>query len=242
MGTVKIENNSAQSSSSAQYLNITGLAGMDFDSGGTMLGAYIPGTSGLSSYKGAFAFYAPQSDALGQKEGEDVYFGFIPDEDMSHIYVGWGMFFGQVADGYLYCVPSPQAQEQGYTFHYLYLASNNTLYGLISEMLLVDPSKDMGGISQSSAALARMAQIRKAAASGIRPRNFVELPEYNGSGNIAAEEDILLNLAVYMKPASAPAARKASAKVCTKPLPAEGDGQVDFIGSNAVNLENQGNR
>lgn len=242
MGTVKISDNSTESTSSAQYLNITGLAGIDFDSGGTMLGAYIPGTSGLSSYKGAFTFYAPQSDALGQKDGEDVYFGFIPDEDMGYVYVGWGMFFGQVADGYLYCVPSPQAEEQGYTFHYLYVASNNVLYGLVSEMLLVDPSKDMGGISQSSAALARMARIRKAASREIRPRNFVELPEYSDAVDIAGNDDILLNLAVYMKPASAPAVKEADVKAVSVPLSGgRGNaafvaGKADFIAADAVNL------
>lgn len=214
IGSVYFSLNEEMSSSAGQILDIKGLSGVEFEEGGLMMGIYMPNSPDFSSYKGAFGLISTQ-DMTGVYNGEEMNMGFVAEED-GQIYFGGGtMFFGAVADGYLYCVPSPVfSSEQNLTFNYLYTGSINVLVSLMSEMMLVDPDKDLGGLP--GAAAARIAGIRKLAAETFMgsPRNYVELPAYAGvpdkvSGTFAAP----LNLAVLMKPASAPAVRKAEASL-----------------------------
>lgn len=68
----------------------------------------------MSKYKGAFVLIAPQGDDFATYEGTEMFTGFIPIEEISKgaIYFGPGMYFGEVADGYLYGVPARDAIEQ----------------------------------------------------------------------------------------------------------------------------------
>ncbi len=149
IGKVTFSDNEAFSGSGIQAINIEGLTGVEYDSGGTLLGAYIPGSSAFQGYSGTFAVYVDDSNTIGKKDGETVFTGYITDEDPQHIYMSWGFFFGEVSDGFLYGVPSPIMQSQGYTCRYLYTASSNVLYSLMTQIILVDPDKDMGGLPSS---------------------------------------------------------------------------------------------
>ncbi len=146
IGKVNFSSNKNLSGSGLEMLNVEGLNAVEYDSGGTLLAAYIPDSYQLEGYLGTLALYVDQTNTLGTKDGESVYSGYLTDEDPQHIYMGWGIFFGEVADGYLYGVPSPLMQTEGYTCRYLYTASNNTLYSLMTQIILVDPEKDMGGL------------------------------------------------------------------------------------------------
>ena len=146
IGKVNFSDNSSLSGSGLQMLNVEGLTGVEYDSGGKLLAAYIPDSYQFEGYLGTLALYVDQTNTLGEKNGETVFTGYLVDEDESNVYMSWGIFFGEVADGYLYGVPSPMMQAEGYTCRYLYTASTNTLYSLMTQILLVDPEKDMGGL------------------------------------------------------------------------------------------------
>ena len=84
-----------------------------------------------------------------------------------------------MADGYIYFVPTPNYVEQGATFRYLYTLSTTTPYSILTDMLLVDPAKDMGGIPELAAE--RIAELRRMAAELRQPRNYVERLEFSVS-------------------------------------------------------------
>lgn len=225
MGKVSFSRNASLSSEDLVVMNVRGLNLVDFDSGGDLLAMDIRNSRTFSGYNGSFALYADQSNTVGRKDGESVFTGFVPEEDADRIYTGYGFFFGAVADGYIYAVPSPPAVQDGYTFRYLYVGSNSAMYGLISDMLLVDASKDMGGLPGS--ADAKISQIRKAALYGFdAPLNCVELPR---GGAVAAEPRLRsVNLAVDLLPASAPSAGRADGfTVVETPVGDEG-GETSF--------------
>ncbi len=237
--TMKI--NTKESGNGEYWLDIDGLQGFKFDEAGSIFGIYLPTTrsSNLKSYNGAFMLLADQQNTLGVKNDELVFTGFMTEEDLQNIYGTTAMLFGQVADGYLYCVPNPVYQMQGYTFSYMAAIGMTTYntYALMTDMMLVDPAKDKGGIS--SAALANMAKLRRQALAGFSGRmaNYVELPEFNHMTAVPGNfgEEPAINLATDLIPASAPAARHAEVKV-TKVSSGE-SGYVDkdfrFVGVRA---------
>ena len=157
-------------------LEIRGLAALDFDQedADKMLAAYVPGSSALQGYYGLFVPLLAQ-DAMGTIAGDNVFAGYMPEEQ-ANIYMVAGMFAGCVADGYIAFVPSPILIQQGYTFSYLFLGSQTTLYGLYSDLMLVDASKDLGEVPAK--AKRNTAIIREAAMKAALNFNYVELPEY----------------------------------------------------------------
>ncbi len=119
------------------YIRVKGLTGLTFDTPETgVLSPYIPGTSGLSLYKGEFGLFA-QNTPIGQVGGYDIMVGFIPIEDMN-IYMGVGMFAGKVADGYYAFVANPEAIAQGFTFTYFCAFNSNGIYAMLTDMIIVD--------------------------------------------------------------------------------------------------------
>lgn len=216
IGQVTIEENAEQSSEDMPVLNVKGLSGVKFQEGGALLGMYMPGVSTFAGYNGALALFTDQNLTTGIYEGQTVTMGFVPLEN-SNVYFGYGMFMGAVADGYLYCVPSPAALEQGLTFSFLFSGSPSTLFSLMGEMMLVDPAKDLGGLS--SAALERIAILRKQAVEAFTPRNFVELPRFGGAaGRTPAVTDRMPeNLIVAPMPASAPSVKRSAARISVVP-------------------------
>lgn len=212
IGEVTMTDNAEISESMAQpALSIKGLSGIEFESGGDMIGLYMPGVETFNGYRGAIGLYSHNAQKPGIYKGEENFLGFVP-EDFSGVYFGVGMFIGAVADGYLYAVPSPISQQEGYTFTYFFTGTQNAITSMMFDMLLVDPEKDMGGIP--GAAVERMAAIRKAAAEGFKPRNFVEMPQFTGArGNL---ETILpttpVNLVTTPMPASAPTVKRSQTK------------------------------
>lgn len=215
IGQVTMDLNTEQSSSDLPVLNVRGLSGIEFDEGGAIFGMYIPGTGMFSGYNGALALYANIDMTTGIYDGQKVLLGFVPNED-PNVYSGYGMFIGAVADGYLYCVPSLIGIEQGFTFNLFYTGSldGSALYSLMGEMMLVDPDKDLGE-KMPSAALERIAALRKQAVKAFTPRNYVELPEFNGSaGYVPTTVPAMpLNLVTALKPASAPSIKRAEARI-----------------------------
>ena len=84
-------------------------------------------------------------DPIGVINGEDIIAGCVSEEDPESLYaVNYPFIGGAVADGYIYFVPTPNYVEQGATFRYLYTLSTTTPYSILTDMLLVDPAKDMG--------------------------------------------------------------------------------------------------
>ena len=217
VGQVTMEENAELSASAGSpMLNIRGLSGIEFDEGGAIIGMYMPGVSGVS-FNGALALYADQDMTTGVYEGQDVLLGFVPVEDLN-VYSGYCMFMGAVADGYLYCVPSPQAVNQGLTFSFLFTGSNSTLYSLMGEMMLVDPAKEVGELS--GAALERITALRKEALKTfLTRRNFVERREFIGSaGSLPATvSPVPVNLVATPVPASAPEVKRADVRISVVP-------------------------
>lgn len=219
IGQVTMDLNTEQSSSDLPILNVRGLSGIEFDEGGAIFGMYVPGVSMFEGYNGTLALFVNQDMTTGIYGGQEVLLGFVADEN-SGIYVsGYCMFMGAVADGYLYCVPSPVAAEQGYTFNLFYTGnkSGSALYSLMGEMMLVDPAKDLGGLS--GAALERIAALRKQALGAFTPRNYVELPEFSiPAGHIPEVKPALpLNLVTEPMPASAPTVKRTDARISVVP-------------------------
>lgn len=161
IGKVTFSDNDSLSGSGLEMLNVDGLNGVSYDSGGSLLAAYIPDSYQFEGYAGTLALYVDQTYTLGTKDGSTVFTGYITDEDPQNVYMSWGIFFGEVADGYLYGVPSPVMQSEGYTCRYLYTASTNVLYSLMTQIVLVDPENDMGGLpgAPSNLAAGNMTEI-----------------------------------------------------------------------------------
>ena len=119
-------------------------------------------------------------DPIGVINGEDIISGCVSEENPEALYaVNYPFIGGAVADGYIYFVPTPNYVEQGATFRYLYTLSTTTPYSILTDMLLVDPAKDMGGIPELAAE--RIAELRRMAAELRQPRNCVERPEFSVS-------------------------------------------------------------
>lgn len=217
IGQVMMNKNSEQSELGYTVLDIKGLSGIEFEEGGALLGMYMPGVSAFAEYNGALALFAKQGTS-GIYDGQEVLLGFIPEENVA-VYSGYCMFMGAVADGYLYCVPSPEGVEQGFTFSLLFTGttSASTLYSLMGEMMLVDPAKDLGGLS--GAALERIADLRKQALKAFTPRNYVELPEFGiPAGHAPAVKPTLPpNLVTTPMQASAPTVKRADARISVVP-------------------------
>lgn len=234
IGEVTITINEDMSEDHITMLNVDGLSGIVFDEGGTLPAGYMPNSSVFTGYEGAIAI-AADPEQINKYQDQDVIVGYINTADL-YIYYSqtYYMFFGAVADGYLYAVRSPIYEESGYYFDFLYTGSESALYSLMGEMMLVDPDKDLGTLP--SAALARIASIRKQALKGFRPDNYVELPPEMIPAKGNGTERPVLNLAVDPIPASAPEARKAKAEMSV--LPADrsgtsGSGEMIWTGIEA---------
>ena len=202
------------STESESVMRIKGLSGIEFWEGGDLLGTYIPQNSTYSGYTGALSLSANDNYSEGVYNGQTVYPAFLPS-DNSGVYFGECMFIGAVADGYLYCIPSPRAQDLGgKSFTYLFTGSTYDLFSLMTEMMLVDPEKDLGGISET--AQKNIAAMREKVMNGLQPRNFVELPEFAAQPALSQRERPLpLNAATGRFPVPAPAAKRAQAKFST---------------------------
>ncbi len=206
-GTVSIK----ASAEKGYDFDIEGLAGVKFEKGGVWKGGYIPGIEELSKYNGAFVLVAPASEDFATYEGTEMFTGFIPIEGISQgaIYSGGGMYFGEVADGYLYGVPSRDGIENKTTFKYLYTGTSNTVASIMTEMMLVDPAKDKGGIPELPKS--KISEIRKQAKEVFSNRNYVEIPEYVAVAQQKAK--YLRNLAAEMTPVAVPVAKHAEANI-----------------------------
>lgn len=199
--------------SGKQTLGIKGLSGIEFESGGEVIGTYMPQQNSYKNYVGALELSANQATSSGTANGQTLVVGFAPD-DLSGIYFEPGMFMGAVADGYLYCVPSPiMLQQNKINFTFLFTGTTSKITTLMYDMMLVDESKDMGGIPETASA--RAAAIRKAVLESFNPGNLVEQPQFTGVPSHL--ETILPSLPVNLvaadpMPASAPAAKKVEAR------------------------------
>ena len=125
--------------------------------------------------------------------------------------VNYPFIGGAVADGYIYFVPTPNYVEQGATFRYLYTLSTTTPYSILTDMLLVDPAKDMGGIPELAAE--RIAELRRMAAELRQPRNYVERLEFSVSTERGSVKTVPTDYAKGFLPASAPEAKVVRATV-----------------------------
>lgn len=216
IGQVTMADNTQQGSPQQPILNITGLSGVEFDSGGEIMGLYMPGSNQFSGHNGALVLNTTKDITKGTYKGLSAVMGFVADEEGSSIFFGPCMYMGAVADGYLYCIPGLTALAQNLTFRLFYTATSAEFCCLMGEMMLVDPAKEIGGLS--GAALERAAALRRQALKGFTPRNFVELPEFSGaSGYTPVETRTPDNLVTTLLPASAPRAKRAEATITIAP-------------------------
>lgn len=217
IGQVTMYEDTASSTQAETILRIKGLSGIEFSEGGEIMGIYIPTSSLFSGYVGALVLSTDDSTTLGIYNGQETYPAFMPS-DVSGVYFGYGMFVGAVADGYLYCIPAPPAAQEGVSFSYFFTGSTYELFSLMTEMMLVDPAKDMGGIPETVQKAA--AEMREKVLNSYIPRNFVEKPEFFGlqPGAPQVEQPMPRNAATGHFPASAPAAKRAQAKFSTAPI------------------------
>lgn len=214
-------------------LSVTGLTGITYDSGGSLSAISILESPVTKGYNGAFVLYVDGSSYTGTKNGESIFTGYVADESNS-VYAGYGFFFGAVADGYIYGVPSPAMASQGITYRYLYTASSSAAYSIMTQMLLVDPDKDMGGISDSSTeALAAEKTSVLGRISSAAPRNYVELPEYS-----EPVHETPVNLARTLIPASAPEFGRADGLEIVAVEPTDGGSDVTYTLAGAPQLLN----
>ena len=210
IGTVTIEDDPAESSS-ADLLTITGLPGVEFDEGGRIPAVYVPSTAPLAGITGAISPLLSQTP-IGVINGEDILAGCVSEENPEALYaVDYPFIGGAVADGYIYFVPTPNYVEQGATFRYLYTLSTTTPYSILTDMLLVDPAKDMGGIPELAAE--RIAELRRMAAELRQPRNYVERLEFSVSTERSSVKTVPTDYAKRFLPASAPEAKAVRATV-----------------------------
>ncbi len=211
IGTVTIEDDPTIDNN-ADLLTITGLTGLTFDEGGQLPAVYVPATAPLAGMIGAISPILSQ-DPIGTINGEDILCGCVPDEDIEHLYVvNYPFIGGAVADGYIYFVPTPAYIDQSnVTFRYLYTLSSTTPYSILTDMLLVDPAKDMGGIPELAAE--RIAELRRMAAELRQPRNYVERLEFSVSAERGSVKTVPTDYAKGFLPASAPEAKAVRATV-----------------------------
>lgn len=225
IGKVTMAVNAQQSSPQQPILDITGLSGIEFDSGGSVLGFYMPGSSQFSNDNGALVLFTHKDMTTGIYNGKEVMMGFVAQEEPSSIFFGPCLYMGAVADGYLYCVPALSAIKQGYTFRLFFTGTSSELYCLMGEMMLVDPDKEVGELS--GAALERIAALRRLALGNVTPRNFVELPEFSGAPGYTAPVETRMpeNLTTKLIPASAPRVKRAQAGITIAPAATAATGE-----------------
>lgn len=205
IGTVTIEGTTG-----ANKLTISGLTGATFDNdGGKIPAVYVPAEPQLADMNGAISPILSQ-DPIGTIYGEDV-MALCVAEDLNLYAANYPFIGGAVADGYIYFVPTPAFVEQGVTFRYLYTLSYSTPYSILTDMLLVDPAKDMGGIPELAAE--RIAELRRMAAELRQPRNCVERPEFSVSAGRGSVKTVPTDCAKGFLPASAPEAKAVRAAV-----------------------------
>lgn len=213
IGQVTISENTADDTSTTDYIDISGLSGETLDGGSDRMKAvYMPGTPEYRFHAGCFIPQVPSNGLLGTIGGESCYVGFVCEES-SYVYFQPGMFVGAVADGYLYFVPNPiLAEDEQMTFRFFFVGNENDLYGLYMELMLVDASKDMGLTTATRAHIGRM---RETVRSLTLPRNYVELPRF-GAADAAggAKLPATVNLASGFLPAGAPAAKPVAVRSC----------------------------
>ena len=172
---------------------------------------YVPSAAPLAGITGAISPMLSQ-DPIGVINGEDIIAGCVSEEDPESLYaVNYPFIGGAVADGYIYFVPTPNYVEQGATFRYLYTLSTTTPYSILTDMLLVDPAKDMGGIPELAAE--RIAELRRMAAELRQPRNYVERLEFSVSAERGSVKTVPTDYAKGFLPASAPEAKVVRATV-----------------------------
>lgn len=215
LGKVKIEDDPADASD-VDYLTVTGLAGVEFDDGpSVMQAAYVSGSTALQGYFGTFVPLLDQ-DPIGTYNGEEIFCGYIPEEDTNSIYMTAGMFAGTVAEGYIAFVPSPVLSSQGYNFSFFFIGSQSTLVGLYMDMMLVDSSKDVGVIP--AVVEHKLSLMEEAALRAATRCNFVELPEkadrFGNALRDVVEQDrgTILNLAREAGVETAPVTRTVRAE------------------------------
>lgn len=200
----------------APVLDIKGLSGIEFDSEGTIFGHYMPSVPAYSNFRGALEMDIVQGATTGIYQGQDVLIGFMAENDEG-VYSGPGMMMGAVADGYLYCVPSPRAIELGFVFRFFYTATSSQLLSLMAEMMLVDPAKDQGEISIE--AQKRIVALRKRALAGLWPSNYVEQHQFSGATGYVPPVSVRIpdNLVFETLPASAPRVKRAQTTISVVP-------------------------
>ena len=219
IGQVTMTRNEALSNEKQKtVVNIKGLSGIEFESGGDIFGYYIPGESAYKGYVGTLVLDANQELTSGVYHNQQLFTGFMPN-DFSNVYFAECIFMGAVADGYLYCVPSPYMQEKaGITFQYFFTGTMSSITSLMYDMLLVDPAKDMGGIPET--VNTRMAEMRSAVLKSFQPRNFVELPDvaHLAGHHGGINPQVPTNLAQETMPAAASAPKRVKAQMSVEPL------------------------
>ncbi len=212
IGTVKITDYESDGEG-YDYILIDGLCEFKFSEGGQMVGAYMPNSSEFTGEKGAFALYCNYNNEVGKTEdGDVVNAGFVAKEAMQYVISAFGMYFGEVADGYICGVAAPDFEIDGsiYTMDYLYFDTSAD-YCLYSDILLVNPDKDMGGLPE--AAVSNISNFKKSVASSVVPDNYVELPSKTYSTRLPRFVGRSANCARQLYPATAPEARRASVSV-----------------------------
>lgn len=234
IGQVRIEE-STEDMSGVDIMTIYGLSGVEFDSGGGISLIYMPNSSITAGYKGVIAIYSDGTE-FGKIDGQSVYAAFVAEED-ANAYNGVGMFGGAVADGYIYFAPSPAIVEEGFTLSYLYTGSSSTAYSLMTEMILVDPDKDQGGLPDVVSS--RIASIREMYMKTYQPDNFVEIPEEWYDGSPADGKKLPESCIEDVLEASFPAVREADVQVSESAPEAAVQASTDFRfkGSASRNME-----
>lgn len=229
IGQVTIEESSADQQGIDMML-IYGLSGVEFDSGGGFPAIYMPNSTITSGYKGVLALYSDGKE-FGKIDGQSVYGAFVAEED-ANAYNGVGMFGGEVADGYIYFVPSVPIQENGFTLSYFYTGSSTTPYSLMSEMILVDPDKDLGGLPEGASE--RISALRRMAGMPYQPENFVEIPAEWYEGGAPVSPWMPASCVKSVLKASAPSPKEAEAQVeqiLYQAVPADGGFEMSAHGS-----------
>lgn len=230
IGEVTISLDPDMSSINGTIMKVRGLSGIQFEEGGDLFGAYMPTADVFNGDNGALALYTGEAETAGIYNDTDVITAYMPNNSGGMPMVGYGMYLGAVADGYLYCVPSQQVlSELGYLVTGLitFSADGYTLYSYMTEMMLVDPAKDMGGIP--GAALERMAEMRRKAWLASTPRNLVELPEFStaAGATVRPEREMPVNYITTPMQASAPKLKHAGSRITILPAAPAEEGATD---------------
>ena len=151
-------------------------------------------------------------DPIGVINGEDIIAGCVSEEDPESLYaVNYPFIGGAVADGYIYFRAHPELCRAGGHVPLSVYVEYDDPYSILTDMLLVDPAKDMGGIPELAAE--RIAELRRMAAEpGSRGITS------NGSNspflqNASSVKTVPTDYAKGFLPASAPEAKVVRATV-----------------------------